>query len=360
MLIERLICHAKHGRISASEYSAFIDNRCGLKKIITKRLLENTVRVSAVLMLLLAHNVNALELNMPIANDVTSFHSQLAARFAEQVKKETDNRVDITVLAKDSGYKNEEIFGAVKNDLVAMGSRLLSSLDHESKLFQLDALPFLATSYRDAFNLYKVSKPELEKVLKIKDVKLLYAIPWPAQGMFTRTKIESLEDLQGLSFRPYSKLTDMFGRSLGLKPVVIPLNKLSRSISRKQLDVVFGSAGASNNFGVSKVFSYWYDLNAWLPKEIVFINMNQWQKLSSSDQAIVLSIAQRIESEGWQKSKQVADANKAQLEFSEVKLELLSPELRQEFELKSSVVVSQWLEVIGDHGRDVWERYMKL
>lgn len=359
-LIQALNCFAIHGRISGNEYGWFIDNRCGLKKIVAKGLLKKTVKVIAVLMFLLAHKVSALELNMPIANDVASFHSQLAIRFAEQVKKETDNRVNIAVLAQDSGYKDEEIFGAVKNDLVAMGSRLLSSLDHESKLFQLDALPFLATSYRDAFNLYKVSKPELEQVLKIKEVKLLYAVPWPAQGMFTRKKIETLDDLQGLSFRPYSKLTDMFGRSLGLEPLVVPLAKLSGSIKRKQFDVVFGSAGASVNFGVSKVFSYWYDLNAWLPKEIVFINMKQWQKLSSKDQAIVLSVAQRVESEGWRKSKQVADVGKAQLEFSKISLELLSPELRQEFELKSSVVVAQWLEVIGDHGRDVWERYMKL
>jgi TRAP-type C4-dicarboxylate transport system substrate-binding protein len=331
-----------------------------LDSFIIKKLLKKLIKISAVLLLLLSSNINALELKMPIANEIENFHSQLAMRFAAQVKKETNNRVAITVLAQNSGYKDEEIFGAVKNDLVAMGSRLLSSLDHESQLFQLDALPFLATSYRDAFNLYKVSKPELEQVLKIKEVKLLYAIPWPSQGVYTRKKIETLDDLKGLSFRPYSKLTDIFGRSLGLEPIVMPLDKLSSSIRRKQLDVVFGSAAASDTFGLSRVFSYWYNLDAWLPKEIVFISMKQWQKLSSEDQSIVLSVAQRIESEGWQRSKQVSDNGKAQLGLSKIKLEELSPQLLQEFKMKSLLVVGHWLENIGDHGRDVWERYMKL
>jgi TRAP-type C4-dicarboxylate transport system substrate-binding protein len=331
-----------------------------LGSLVEKQILTRFVKIAAVLIILLFNNVYALELKMPIANNIDSFHSQLAIRFAAQVKKETNNRVIITVLAKDSGYKDEEIFGAVKNDLVAMGSRLLSSLDHESQLFQLDALPFLATSYRDAFNLYKVSKAELEQVLKIKEVKLLYAVPWPSQGLYTRNKIETLDDLKGLSFRPYSKLTDLFGKSLGLEPVIVPLDKLARAISRKQLDVVFASAASSNEFGLSRVFSYWYNLDAWLPKEIVFISMKQWLTLSSEDQAIVLSVAQRIESEGWQSSKQASDNAKAQLEFSNVKLEEPSVQLRQEFKLKSLLVVEQWLENIGDHGRDVWERYMKL
>ncbi len=307
----------------------------------------------------LSSSVQAIEWRMPIAGDESNFQSQLAMHFSREVKRKTDNKLLITIYPAGKLFQGKQIFGAVKNNLVPIGARLISALNYENPLMRLDALPFLAKNYLEAFKLYKASKGDLERILKVKGVKLLYAVPWPAQGLYSTKKITSIDDLKGLKFRPYSKVTAAFGKKLGFKQVIVPLNKLTRALRRKQINVLFGSALAAQKLKLSRYFPYWYDLQAWLPKEMVVVNLQQWQKLTTAEQKAVASVAKSVEARGWVKSKQVGEQAKQMLLDAGVKIETLSPELQRSIEVAGLSIVQQWLKQVGDKGRYLLERYIK-
>lgn len=304
--------------------------------------------------------VYSAQWQMPLAHEQSNFQTQLAFSFAEQVKRETNNRLIITIHPSQSLYKGEQIFGAVRNNLVPIGARLASALDHEDLLLQLDALPFLAKNYLEAFNLYKASKELLEKRLKEKGVKLLYAIPWPAQGLYSRNEITQFADLKNKKFRPYSQLTASLGEKLGLTSSTMPVNKVAKALKKKQLDVMFASPVNAEKWRLGAYFPYWYELQAWLPKEITVVNIDEWNRLSVGDQKSVLRIAKRIEGEGWVKSKQVNERGKQYLKDAGVQVAKLPFELQREIEVVGLSIVQQWLAKMGDQGRYLLERYIKL
>ena len=64
----------------------------------------------------------------------------------------------------------------------------MSALGKEDPLLEIDSQP-LATSYTDAMRLYKASKDEITKGLDEKGLVFLYAVPWPAQGLYSKKKL---------------------------------------------------------------------------------------------------------------------------------------------------------------------------
>lgn len=318
------------------------------------------VKLVSMLIVTSFQGVFAAQWQMPVAHDVNHFQTQLAVSFAQQVRTSTEGKISIEPVAQGKLFRGEQILGAVKNNLAAIGLRLMSAQDHDDLLFQLDALPFLAKNYREAFKLYKASKPEIEKVLQAKGVKFLYAIPWPAQGLYSRVEIKSVEDLRGLSYRPYSKLTQSFGEKLGLKPLIMPANELAKVIKKKQLDVLFGSALAAQSAKFADYFGYWYELQAWLPKSMMVMNLKRWESLTKQEREALTAAARKIESRGWVKSKQISEQAKLQLSNAGVSVEHFNSSVQRQFEVLGLGVVDQWLLNIGDKGRYVLERYMSL
>ena len=302
----------------------------------------------------------AAQWQMPLANAARHFQTELAMRFAKEVKLVTSGRVSIRPYPSGKLFKGEQIFGAVRNDLVPIGARLMSALERESLMLQLDALPYLARSYLDSFKLYKASKVQIDKILTVKGVKLLYAVPWPAQGLYSRVRLDSVAEFKGLKFRPYNDITAEFGEKLGFLSVVVAANKLAKTLRRKQLDVMFGSSLAASAYPLQKNFAYWYDIKAWRPKEMVVINLKQWQALSKEDRVAVLAVAKKVESQGWLRSKQVAEQSRARLINQGVIVGEFSVEMQSEIESIGLSLVQQWLQKVGDPGRYLLERYLKL
>ena len=318
------------------------------------------VKFLSLICVFFASHLAALEWQMPLSQGSANFQTQLAIEFTKQVQKSTHNRLKIIAHKDGRLYKGEQIFGAVKNNLTPIGVRLMSALDHEDILLQLDALPFLAKNYREAFNLYKVSRAEVERILEIKGVKLLYAVPYPAQGLYSRTQIESLDDLIDKRFRPYSKATQTLGDKLGMRAQIVPLDKLEKQFKKKRIDVLFGSPLASASLGLSRYFPYWYEIKAWLPKSMMVVNLKVWNKLSEADQKTVLTAARKIEGQGWGMSKKVSERAKQRLVDEGVTVAAFDPALQRQLEVVGLSIVQLWLQNIGDKGRYIIERYLLL
>lgn len=311
------------------------------------------------LFLFVSKQVSAVEWQMPLANPKDNLHSRLAAQFADEVKLRTQGRVIIQTYPGGKLFKGDQIFGAVKRELVPIGGRLVSSLVAEDRTFELDAIPFLATTYLQAFELYKASKPTIEDILKKKGIKLLYSVPWPPQGIYSTVPIESISDFEGLSFRPYSAMTSALGRLLKTKEYIVPATKLSGSLKKKKIDVIFASAMTGIELSLWKNFKYWYDIQAWIPKDMVVVNLKYWNSLSYQDQKEINRAARSVENFGWVSSKQTANQSKLLLQDKGVAVSAISSEFRQSLNNIGDTLTKLWLGRMGDKGRYLLEKYSR-
>jgi TRAP-type C4-dicarboxylate transport system substrate-binding protein len=136
--------------------------------------------------------------DLPAGYPATNFHTVNLNDFANDIDKATGGKLKITVHANGALFKAPEIKRAVQGGQAQAGEILLANFQNEWQLFGVDALPFLADSYDEAMKLYKVQKPFLEKKLAEQGMALLYAVPWPPQGIYVKKPINSGADLKGV------------------------------------------------------------------------------------------------------------------------------------------------------------------
>ena len=140
--------------------------------------------------------------DLPAAYPASNFHSVNLNQFATEVAAASGGKLTITVHPGASLFKAPEIKRAVQGGQAQIGEILLVNFQNEWQLFGADGMPFLATSYDDAFKLYQAQKPLLEKKLAEQGMMLLYSVAWPPQGLYSKKPINSAADLRGHADRP--------------------------------------------------------------------------------------------------------------------------------------------------------------
>ena len=157
--------------------------------------------------------------DMALAYGAGNFHSANATEFAKNVTLKSNGKLTIFTHPGGSLFKGGEIFRAVRTGQTQIGERFMSALGKEDPLLEVDSQPFLATNYGAAMRLYKASKPEIVKGLDAKGLVFLYAVPWPAQGLYSKKEINSIADLKGLKFRAYNTATIRILKTMRLSRV---------------------------------------------------------------------------------------------------------------------------------------------
>ncbi len=298
--------------------------------------------------------------DMPLAYSATNYHSENAAAFAKAVTERTNGELEIVTHASGSLFKGDEIFGAVRKGLAPIGERLISALGNEDAIFEIDALPFLASSFDSARKLYKASKPAMEKVLDEKGLMLLYAVPWPPQGLYVNKEVKQAGDMEGLKFRAYNAATSRLAELMGAVPTKIEAAELSQAFATGTAESMISSGATGYDRKIWEHVKYWYDVNGWLPKNMVIVNKKSWEGLSEETRKIVLEEAAKAEETGWNKAQELADWYKEQLQANGMTVEGPGDKLRADFEAIGEKMTAEWLERAGDAGKAVVDAYKAM
>ena len=198
--------------------------------------------------LLIFSNVSLAEKwDMALAYGAGNFHSANATEFAKNVTEKSGGKLTIVTHPGGSLFKGGEIFRAVRTGQAQIGERFMSALGKEDPLLEKDSQPFLATSYSDAMKLYKASKDEIVKSLDSKGLVFLYAVPWPAQGLYSKKAINSVDDLKGLKFRAYNSATIRIAELTGMAPTKIEAAEISQAFSTGAVESMITSPTTGKN-----------------------------------------------------------------------------------------------------------------
>ena len=296
--------------------------------------------------------------DMALAYGAGNFHSANATEFAKNVTEKSGGKLTIVTHPGGSLFKGGEIFRAVRTGQAPIGERFMSALGKEDPLLEVDSQPFLATNYGAAMRLYKASKPEIVKGLDSKGLVFLYAVPWPAQGLYSKKAINSVADLKGLKFRAYNSATIRIAELTGMAPTKIEAAEISQAFSTGAVESMITSPTTGKNKKIwENGVGYFYDIAAWFPKNMVIVNKNAWNKLDGATQKLLKSEAAKAEKKGWALSKKGNKDDKKALANAGMKVGKVNSALKKHFEGVGATMSKEWADRAGSRGQAVLAAY---
>ncbi len=297
--------------------------------------------------------------DLPAAYPATNFHTVNLQEFANDVDKATGGKLKITVHANGSLFKAPEIKRAVQGGQAQAGEILLANFQNEWQLFGADGLPFLADSYDESAKLYKVQKPFLEKKLAEQGMALLYAVPWPPQGIYVKKPISSAADLKGVKWRAYSPATARIAELVGAQPVTVQAAELSQAMATGVVESYMSSGSTGFDTKTYEHIKYWYDTQAWLPKNAVIVNKAAFDALDAPTKQAVLKAAADAEVRGIAGSKKTNTDSLDKLKANGMNIVAPSAQLKADMKKVGDVMLKEWLEKAGPEGKALIDAYTK-
>ena len=297
--------------------------------------------------------------DLPSAYPASNFHSVNLQAFADDVKAASGGKLEITVHANASLFKAPEIKRAVQGNQAQAGEFLMANFQNEWPLWGIDGVPFLATSFADAKRLYDASKPAIEKKLNEQGMTLLYAVPWPPQGLYSRNPVKSQADLKGIKWRAYSPATARIAELVGAQPVTIQQAELSQAMATGVLDSYMSSGSTGYDTKTYEHLKYFYDLQAWLPKNAVVANKKALEALDKPTQDALRKAAAEAETRGWASSEKKTGEYLDLLKKNGMTVEPPSAQLKTDMQKVGEVMLKEWLDKAGPEGKAVVDAYRK-
>ncbi|WP_439518361.1 TRAP transporter substrate-binding protein [Hydrogenophaga sp.] len=297
--------------------------------------------------------------DLPAAYPATNFHSVNLATFAADVNKATGGKLQITVHPGASLFKAPEIKRAVQGGQAQAGEILLAAYQNEWQMFGADGLPFLATSYDQSMKLYKAQKPILEKKLAEQGMQLLYTVAWPPQGIYSKKPVASAADLKGSKWRAYSPATSRIAELVGAQPVTVQAAELSQALATGAVEANMTSGATGVDSKLYEHLKFYYDVQAWLPKNAVIVNKKAFDALDKPTQDALLKAAAEAETRGWAASQKVNTDTLAILKTNGMAVEPPSAALKADMQKVGETMVKEWLDKAGPEGQAMLDAYKK-
>jgi len=298
--------------------------------------------------------------DLPAAYPASNYHTENLMQLASDVDKATGGKLKITVHANASLFKAPEIKRAVQGGQAQIGEVLLVNFQNEWQPYGLDGLPFLADSYPEAMKLYKAQKPALEKKLGEQGMMLLYTVPWPPQGIYVNKPIQSAADLKGVKWRAYSPATARIAELVGAQPVTVQAAELSQALATGIVESYMSSLSTGYDSKTYESIKYWYDTQAWLPKNAVLVNKAAFDALDKPTQAALLKAGADAEARGWALSEKKNGEYVDLLKKNGMNIVAPPAQLKADMKKVGDTMLKEWIEKAGPEGQAIVDAYRKM
>jgi len=288
----------------------------------------------------------------------TNFHTEGAVKYAALVKKYTNGTVNIKVHAGSSLVKGNAL-KAVKDGVVPMTDMFIPFTAGGGKVFGISALPFVASSYADAYKLYQISKPAYKKTFKKWNQKLLYAVTWPPSGIYTKKAINSTADFKGVKARTYDKNSANFVKLAGGSAVALPWGEVYSALSTGLVNAVVTSSESGKNGKLWEVLTNFTKIGYAYPLQAVTINLDYWNSLDKMQQKAMLKAAKEMEKAQWAVSKSLDKEDLAILTKNGMKISAPTPTLKKQLADVGAKMLNSYLKDASSDIKKIFKEYRK-
>lgn len=296
--------------------------------------------------------------NMTVEQPDGNFITTVAKEFSKDVETATAGELQIRIHANSVLFKRPEVKRAVQTGQVQVGDVLMSVLGNEDPIYEVDSVPFLARNYEQAQKLWAVSRPAVEARLAKQGIKLLYAMPWSPQSIFSKTPISSMDDFKGMKFRAYNPATSRMTELMGAVPTVIQTGEIPQAFSTGMINGMLTSPTTGVDSQAWDFSTYYYDVKAFIPKNFVIVNARAFNRLPPDSQKAVLEAAARAEQRGWAIAQEKTGELVKTLADNGMQVADTAPEaVEAGFQKIGQAMADEWLKKSGADGQAILNAY---
>ncbi len=295
--------------------------------------------------------------DLPAAYPASNFHTVNLNQFAADIDRASGGKLKITVHANASLFKAPEIKRAVQGGQAQAGEILLANFSNEWPIYAADGLPFLADSYDEAMKLYRAQKPLIEKKLAEQGMLLLYSVAWPPQGIYSKKPLNSAADLRGIKWRSYSPSTARIAELVGAQPVTVQAAEFTQALATGVVESTMTSGATGVDSKLFEHLKFYYDVQAWLPKNAVIVNKRAFDALDKPTQDAVMKAAADAEARGWAESRKVNESTLVTLRANGMTVTAPSAQLKADMKKVGETMLKEWLERSGAEGKALVDAY---
>ncbi len=188
----------------------------------------------------------------------------------------------------------------------------------------------------------------------------LYAVPWPPQGIYAKKDLNTIEDLKGTKWRAYSPATSRIAELVQAQPVTIQAAELAQALATGVVTTMMTSGSTGRDSKVWESLTHFYDTQAWLPKNLIFVNNDAFKKLDAATQKAVKDAAAAAEKRGWAASREETESAKADLAKNGMKVQPPSPALKAGLEKIGATMIDEWVKKTGADGKTIVDNFRKM
>lgn len=263
-------------------------------------LMKTILAASTALTLSAAGATAQTQWDLSTAWGTNNFHVEGAMAFADAVRAATDGAVDITVHPSgELGVGATEKMSSVENGIVQMADMLLFLQAGEAPFLGVDTLPYLIQGQDEMAAWLEVAGPTYDEIFADHNQKVLYYVPWPSPGIYTKQAVESAEDIEGLRIRAFNATSFEFLDRLGAAPVELPFGELAAAVAAGTVDGAATSTSTGANSKLYQFTSHFNPLNWSMSPDAVTVNLDAWNAISAENRAIIERIADEMQPDFW-------------------------------------------------------------
>ncbi len=286
-----------------------------------------------------------------------SFHTENIAQFSREIATATKGQLAIDLAPNGSLFKLGDIRQAVEEGKVQAGETIMTSMVKDIPIAGADSIPFVVGSYKRAQRLWELQRHGMEREFAQRGLKILYAVPWPPQGLYTTRPVKTMGDFKNVKMRTYNQTTVRLAEMLGATSVDVPMVDVGKAANEGRMDAMITSAVTGVENKVWGPLKHYYEISAWFPKNIVFVNAKAFDALAPDARSAVLKAAADAEGRGWLASEAVAQSATRELQANGIKVERISGELENDLKRMGERFSREWVRSVGHAASDIFVPY---
>jgi TRAP-type transport system periplasmic protein len=283
-----------------------------------------------------------------------SFHGRNLAEFAQSISKATGGKLSIELHPNNSLVKLNDINTAVREGRVQAGETIMSSMVKDIPAAGADSVPFIVGSYTESLRLWQVQRPGIERAMAARGLKVLYAVPWPPQGLYSKKPINFEADFSGTKMRTYNPTTVRIAELLGATPIDVPMVDVGKALADGRMDNMITSSVTGSENKVWSHIKYYYEINAWFPKNIVFVNAAAFNALPVDVQKEVTREAHAAQTRGWAMSQTANVDATNELKTNGIKVDRIPRDLENKLKRLGEKFSREWVRSVGNDANTIF------
>ncbi len=288
-----------------------------------------------------------------------NYHSKALKEFADRVYKKTNGELEIIVQYSGAlGYKGPELLQAVQDNLVQMSLITNMTVAGYEMIFGVNSLPMMGPDVEKGRIFTEICRPYFDKAAEKWNQKILWIGPW-YDGLWTKKKVSSVEDLKGMKIRTYDKISASVIDALGGVPYALPWSDVYTSVATGMIDAVLTSGTTGAEGKLWEVMDYFQPIMFMLATEMVTVNLAEFNKLSPELQNFMVQAAKEIEDQVWSEAVIEEEGNIKLLAKHGVEIVPVSEAYEAEVVSKTEIVRQEWLKNAPPEALEIYEKAKK-